>query len=166
MTSKQVVSTIVMLLVISTASAVSISGKRQKRHKLVITGRVVAYNQLISLSNITSAPRLEVLLVRVETRIKGREDSRFIKVNYKYMGDDMKLPIEVFDSKSKWRFALLRDTTCDGSLRSLQETKPKAETEISLPHFKSTAGAETEEIPLDANIPCYELQHGDLKPSR
>lgn len=166
MTSEQVVRTIVMLLAISTVSAASISGKRQEKLKLVITGRVVAYDQLISLTNITNAPRSEFLLVRVETRLKGREDSRLIQVKYVYMGDDLKLPIEVFDSKNKWQFALHRDSTCDGSLRSLQENKPKAESEMSLPRFKPTNGAETEEIPLDANLPCYVLQHGDLKPSR
>ena len=92
MTTKHIIRIIIMLLSISTAPAASSSGKRQETDQLVITGRVVAYDQLIALSNITSAPALEVLLVRVETRLKGREDSRLIKVKYEYMGDNLKLP--------------------------------------------------------------------------
>jgi hypothetical protein len=164
MMHNQVVRIIFMLLTISTSSGAFITGKRQERHKVAITGRVLAYDQLSSLSNITSAPKLEVLIVGVET---GPEESRFIKVKYEYMASDKKLPIKVFDSKNKWRFALVRDNTCDGSLRSLQETKPMAATEISLPHFKSTNGAESEQIPLDLNIPCYVLlHHRDLKPTK
>lgn len=135
------------------------------RHDLIVLGRVVAYDQLSSLMDITTAPRLEVVIVRIDKRIQGREDSRYVQVRYRHLGDDTRLPSEVFDSKNRWRFVLVRDNSCDASFRVLQHTKvkPADETEISLPHFKPTVGAETEEIPLDQTLPCYLLRPGALK---
>lgn len=142
---------IIVLLVVCASSAIFAAGGRLRKEELVVTGRVVSYDQLVSLANITSAPQLQVLIVRVAKRVKGREESRYIKVVYKHMQNEAKLPSEVFDGKSHWRFRLMKAATQDHSCKG------------PLQGLKRTSGAETEDLPSDTSLPCYLLRPGDLK---
>jgi len=155
---------IVGILACAMSSAVYarwVDGKKDLR----IVGRVVAYDQLISLMQITTSSLMEVLIVRVDKRIQGVEKSPYVQVKFRALGDDKGLPPGVFDSKKRWRFTLVRDSTCDASFRTLQNTTDKPdENEISLPHFKPTTGSELDAIPLDKMLPCYLLQPGSLRP--
>ena len=143
---------ITVLLLIYASSAIFANGRRQRKHELVVAGSVVGYDELIPLANITSAPQLQILIVRVGKRMKGREESRYIKVVYEHMQNEPKLPDEVFDGKRQWRFALMKpsaqDHSCKGPLQGL----------------KQTTGVDAEKIPGDASLPCYVLRPGDLKP--
>ena len=98
--------------------------KSTARQSLEVIGNVVAYDQLVSLANITPAPQSEVLLVRVAKRIKGQEVGPYIKIVYTYWANQRSLPPDVFDGKSQWRFSLKREEKCDSSLAEMKAAKP------------------------------------------
>jgi hypothetical protein len=138
------------------------SGLRPKKQSLEAIGSVVAYDQLVPLTNITSAPQSQVLLVRIAKRLKGQEVGPYIKVVYKYGSDEASLPQEIFDGKSQWRFILKRDNGCDSSLGEMKATKPQTkEGEVTLPRLKFTSG--TEGLEDKASLPCYVLKPGNYR---
>ena len=130
---------------------------------MVVIGTVIAYDQLVPLTNITSAPQSQLLLVRIERRIKGRETARYIKVVYKYGVDEASLPETVFDGKSRWRFILKRDRSCDSSVGQMKAAKheTKERDEVMLPHLKFTS--ETKGLEDNTNLPCYVLKPGNFR---
>jgi hypothetical protein len=147
-------------------SSLSEKAEAGRKSRLVITGTVVGYDQLMPLTSITSAPQVAVLIVRVDKRISGREKSRYIKVVHRRLyGGEAELPSEIFDSKKRWRFKLSRQPSCDSSLQELESAKGKIEdgAEVSVPRLKRTSGAEVEDIPTDVVLPCYELHPRDFK---
>ena len=122
----------------------------RKRQSLRISGTVVGYDELISLANITSAPNAEILIVRVDALVKGNERARYIKVVYKFMQKEARLPSEVFEGDHRWRMTLTKadggDQTCKGPIQRL----------------KRTPGGEAEQIPDDVTLPCYILRPSAL----
>jgi hypothetical protein len=165
MTKEQAPFLVVVLLIVFASPIARAGGESCGKQDLVITGVVVGYDQLIQLANITSAPQVNVLVVRIEERIKGREESRYIKVIYEHLSGEATLPSEIFDGKNRWSFKLGRQTSCDSSLQALESASGKTEdgTEVSVPRLKRTPGAEAENIPADAMLPCYKLSPRDFK---
>ena len=141
---------IVALLVVVSSVTLADYGRRAKP-ELVIVGWVVAYDERASLANITSAPQLQILIVRIAKRLAGREESRYLKVVYEYMQNEAKLPSEVFDGKTQWRFALMKTTVQDQRCRS------------PLQGLKRITGTGNEEVPSETSLPCYALRSGDFK---
>lgn len=142
---------IVVLSFVFASSIIFADHGGREKGEVLIVGSVVAYDERVSLANITSAPQLQILIVRIVKRLKGREESRYVKVVYEHMPNEGKLPSEVFDGKWQWRFELMKaavqDQRCKGPLQGL----------------KRTTGAEGEQIPSDTSLPCYLLRSGDLK---
>ncbi len=136
---------------------------RSEKKSLVVVGTVIAYDQLLPLTNITSAPQSQVLLVRIEKRIQGRESAGYVKIVYEYGADEPSLPKGIFDGKSQWRFLLKRDGRCDSSLREMKAAKSQTKEgeEVTLPHLKFTD--ETERLPDDTILPCYVLKPGSYQ---
>ncbi len=163
MTQKQLM--LLLALSVIALCGLTVLANERREKQLVIVGTVAGYDQFLSLVNLTSAPQVQLLIVRVEKRIKGREESRYIKVIYKYGTDEPSLPEEIFNGKSQWRFTLTRDHSCDCSVREMQSKQIEGEggAEATLPRLKRTNA--TEEIPNNANLPCYALRPSDLKPA-
>jgi hypothetical protein len=162
MTRNHVLCLIVVLLIACINPTIGVSGLRREKQSLEIIGSVVAYDQLVPLTNITSAPQSQVLLVRIAKRIKGQEVGPYIKVVYKYGVGEPSLPQEIFDGKSQWRFILKRDGSCDSSLEEMKATKPQTkEGEVTLPRLKFTSG--TEGLGDEASLPCYVLKPGNYR---
>lgn len=134
-----------------------------KGERLTVTGTVVAYEQsALRLAKLTFVPRTERLIVRVDKRIKGREDSRYIKVVYTFGTDEPSLPDAIYAGGNRWRFTLTRDRSCDGAVQDpTSNTDAKAGAQI--PQLQRTPGAEAEAIPTDSSLPCYALRPRDFR---
>jgi hypothetical protein len=163
MTRNHLLSLILVQLIAWLNPMMEFDSMRSENKSLVVVGTVIAYDQLLPLINITSAPQSQVLLVRIEKRIKGRESAVYVKVVYEYGGDEPSLPKGIFDGKSQWRFLLKRDGRCDSSLREMKAGKPQSKEgeEVTLPHLKFTD--ETEVLADDTNLPCYVLKPGNYR---
>ena len=134
-------------------------GLTREQEPLEAIGTVVAYDQLISLTNITSAPKSQVLIVRIARRIKGPKNRSYIKVIYKYAANESPLPQNMFDGNNQWRFILTRDFRCDSTLR---EMKPIVTTQgQAIPRLKFTR--EKDLIQDGVSLPCYVLKPGQYR---
>ena len=141
------------LLLLGVSSIIEARHQRCAQRSLKIVGAVVAYNQVAALVNITDAPQQQVLVVRADKALSGKEAGQYLKVIYKYGANEASLPDEVFNGKSRWQFNLTRDCGCDSSLA---EGQSKSENEIALPMWKQTV--EGEELPQNVKLPCYVLR--------
>jgi hypothetical protein len=82
--------------------------------KVILSGRVIAFeNSAVRIARLTDVPRVETFFVKVESVSKGNETSKFIKVKYRYFGDENALPESLFEGKKHWKFVLLRNRECD-----------------------------------------------------
>ena len=162
MTRDHVLFLIVALVIACINPTTGVGSLRSKKQSLEAIGTVVAYDQLVSLTNITSAPQSQVLLVRIAKRIKGQKVGPYIKVVYKYGANEPSLPQEIFDGESQWRFILKRDNGCDSLLGEMKATKPQTkEGQVTLPRLKFTR--ETEGLRDEARLPCYVLKPGNYR---
>jgi hypothetical protein len=140
----------VSLFVILGVAVICATANYKAGKKLTIEGSFVGYDEMLPLANLTSAPHLEILVVRVTKPSKIVERSPYIKVLYEHMQNRASLPEEMFDSKQEWRLKLTRadqsEENCEGPVL----------------HFKSTTGAESERVP-NGELPCYILRSGDFR---
>jgi len=138
--------------------------ERKARCDLIVQGKVVAkYVAPIDLVKLTDLPNVETLIVRIEKRLKGRQQSHYIKVRYQYWEGEPVLPDSILDSTKRWRFSLSRNHRCDSSLREMKAAKPETQksADVDLPYFKFTG--ETEGLTDDTNLPCYVLKPGNYR---
>lgn len=165
MTRRYLLSVVVALSIPFIKSTNEIYGLRPEAQLLEAVGTVVAYDQLVPLTNITWVPQSQVLLVRISKNIKGRAAGRYIKVVYKYAASDSPLPQSIFDGDTEWRFILKRDVSCDSSLREMKAIKPQArEGEITVPRLKFKS--ETKMVEDEVSLPCYVLRPGKYRMER
>ena len=101
--------------------------------------------------NLTWGIQIEILVIRVEKSIAGRESSKYLKVVYEHLHGQPNLPKEIYDGRSSWRFALTKASTDDDSCSG------------PLTQITRTVGAQEEPLPNDVSIPCYVLQPGHVK---
>ena len=166
MIRKIVKSLVVMLLVVFVGSFIDARERQTVKEQLKINGRVVGYDQSISLTGLTSSPKIDVLIVHIEKIIKGHEEANYIKVLREYWKDDLSLSKDLTNGKKEWTFLLTKEQGCDGSLREMQSPskKPSERTEIQVPRYKPSTGAEAEKIPEDLKLPCYRVRPDGVTP--
>ena len=152
MSIKHVPSLLTVLLLITFQSETFLaSDKSHKNDQIEMGVKVVGYDELAPLMNLTSAPQIEVLIVRVMKLIKGKEQSDYIKVIYQHLHNQPDLPKEFFDSRHLWRFTLTRASSDDLSCKG------------PLPRLRPATGAETEQLPGNTSLPCYILRPGGFR---
>lgn len=155
------------ILTVVTVATISDAEMRPRKEKAV--GTVIAYDVPISgLAMLTSVPMEQLLIVRIDRPMNRNQETRYIKVAYRRWFNEPELPTGVLDGRGKWRFAVTRDRSCDGSVGELRSIKSKTEDgkEVILQRLRQTSGAEKEELPDDRILPCYLLRPGDLRPDR
>lgn len=120
--------------------------------KVVLRGKVVAYeNSAVRIARLTDVPREETFFVKVEAVSKGKENSEFIKVKYRYLGEENALPENLFEGKNRWKFVLFRNKECDQ--KGIFENQ-----DVSLVKVD-----ENEKLTQDTSLPCYSLLKEKLK---
>lgn len=120
--------------------------------KVVLSGKVIAFeNSLLRISKLTDVPREETFFVKVETVSKGKETSEFIKIKYRYFGENNALPESLFEGKNRWKFVLHRNQDCD-------QTGFIEDPAVSLVTID-----EKERLPKGLSFPCYVLEKGKPK---
>src|SRR6266850_3055827 len=102
---------LLVLLFVVFVNQSTLGSRAQNRRELV--GSVVGYDQLLSLTNITSAPQLQVLIVRLRRQNRRGHGLRYVKVMYRYGQGKTALPNRLFDENAKWLFIVKRDRSCD-----------------------------------------------------
>jgi hypothetical protein len=133
--------------------------KDSSNRSIVAIGRVIAYDQLAPLASITVAPQSQPLVVRIQQRVKGREDSDYVKVLFNFGINEEPAPEKLFDGKSIWRFTLKRDQKCDSTLTEMNFTSRKSG---DLPVSRLNFVNETERPDSSVILPCYELRPAKL----
>ncbi len=136
--------------------------------KLKIIGTVIGYDGSVSRSlGVAEGMKYEILLVRVDKVLKGKEKSKYIRINYVYGYDIPPLPDEIFDGVKQWSFELKRDTDYDDPLREMLYVRAEDEKGKELPPVPVLArvpGAENEKLPTeDTIIPAYKLIPGKFR---
>ena len=125
--------------------------QQSQRHSQKVVGAVVAYDRMLPLANITSAPQLQILVVRSHVKTGGKEEIRYFRVVYKRFQSEPDLPVGVFDGRRMWRFDLIEappeEDACKGPLHDR----------------KRTVGSESTEVPDAAGLPCYLLRPDGVK---
>jgi hypothetical protein len=152
----------VLILIVSCCALAK--HEQKARRDLIVQGRVVAtYVTFVDLVRLTDLPNVETLIVRIERVIKGKQQSRFIKIRYQCWEGEPSLPDSILDSTKRLRFSLSRDHSCDSSLGKMKGAKPATQkgAEVAFPYFKFTS--ETEGLTDDTNLPCYVLKPGDYR---
>jgi hypothetical protein len=156
-----------LLISIILATTLIAAGEGPTVKKIAISGNVVARDVLTPLGNIAyHNMSSEVFIVRVEKPKGLSERSRYIKVHYGRWMDDPHLPANFFASSKVWRLKVSRSPDCDGTLKKMATVYNKDTNE---PQFwkealpKRTPGFESEPIPLEEVLPCYELSPKDME---
>src|SRR5690349_3038411 len=150
----------VLLLVLANPASVVHGGSKQPG--LTIVGPVVAYERSVTqLAQLTFVPNREVVIVRVDKLVKGREQARYLKVVYNYGTDEPSLMKEILNSQKQWRFRLKRDQSCDSSIGQMKTVEPATKEGALVSGLKFIS--ETEVLPDETSLPCYELKPGDYK---
>ncbi|HEX6649013.1 MAG TPA: hypothetical protein VF075_05725 [Pyrinomonadaceae bacterium] len=164
MTKRWMQSALMSVTLIILADPVSLVHGTDKDSMLTIVGPVIAYDRSVTrLTQLTFVPNTEVLIVRVDKLIKGKEQAHYLKVVYRYGTDEPSLAKEIFDSTSQWRFKLKRDRNCDSSVGQMKSVKIQTEEgeEVTLSGLKFSG--QTEGLTDDTNLPCYVLTPGDYR---
>ena len=102
--TKKLMSAAFIFSLLATLTGLAAPASRDKGRRLTIAGTVVAFEQsALRVAKLTFVPREERLVVRVDKRIRGDEESRYIRVLYMYPGNEAALPDEIFDGSKRWR---------------------------------------------------------------
>jgi hypothetical protein len=125
--------------------------ERPRKHRLIVTGVPVGCDALAPLANLTFGIQIEILIVRVERSISGKERSHYLKVVYQHLHGQPDLPREIYERQSLWQFALTRASKDDGSCTG------------TLSDITPMPGTQPERFPRDDSIPCYVLRPGQLQ---
>ena len=162
MTKKYLLSVVIALLILCVKLTNEIYGVGPQTQSLEAVGTVIAYDQLAPLTNITGVLQSQVLVIRISKNIKGRAAGPYIKVVYKYAPNDSRLPQNILDGNTQWRFILKRDISCDTSIREMKVIKSHTnEGEITVPRLKFKS--ETEVVEDKVSLPCYVLKPGKYR---
>lgn len=145
----------------------SVFGARVEKDTFVIEGTVVA--KYIDISTLICQDGWEmeiIILVRIESRIKGNEPHQYIRVHYSYIcGQTDPLPKEIYNANNLWQFTLTRSQKCDGPLKGelYPSDDPEKNKKVLLPRIHRTTHAEQEQIPYDTQMHCYSLKPDGFK---
>ena len=139
-----------------------------KEDELRVKGTIVGFDSLASAGNITYAPQSQLLVVRINKTISGREQSRYIIVVYEYFASEDKfLPDLVSGNKKRWEFMLSRRASCDNPLMKIRYAKGfslDGKEIFKVLRLEDTGGLD--DIPESKILPCYEVTTNGLKPLR
>jgi hypothetical protein len=135
------------------------------RPTLRIVGSIIGFDAYSHLINQPESVAYEILLVRVDRILAGKENAKYIRVQYTYGPGEPALPSQIFDGGRQWRLLLSRDANYDLPLRELLYNGARDERGKDLPpilRLKRLPGAENEHLPpADTVIPCYAIRPGD-----
>lgn len=144
----KIVSRSLFTLVVITTCFFSDAYAQDAEQEIKIVGRVIAYDDFI---NITGAPQLQTLIVKVSELLDGREQSPFLKVVYQTLHGQSGPPKLLGSSRTQWLFTMKRatedDEICNEPVKGWIRTKPK--TDQPLPDFEK--------------LPCYLLAPEGIK---
>ena len=156
-----------IVLIFLLIAAVPVSGFASSPRRETIDGTIIAYNQVLNLVLITSAPSSAAFIVR--TLATGHKPSRLIEIHYTYWSSDKPnnagLPDKLIDVTRLWRFKLTKTTSCEPLREGIPGVDVDTGREIGerLPIWKLLPGADIEKLPFGETLPCYSLQAHDYK---
>ncbi len=136
-------------------------GDIQAEEKLDVTVRIIGYDPTVSLSSITSAPKIEVFYAYVEKGIKGKRNLRYIKIINSYMGSESNFSRENLNGKKSLNLQLNRDKTCDSSviLAVKKNNTSNTERELKITKFVRTLNSKAYQLPYRKKLACYVLSN-------
>lgn len=161
--------TLVVVILLSSSSLLIgalAQGRRSKPLKLEAIGSVVAYDLMPTSSkrhiNPDYFPRTYDLILRVEKRIKGQENSQYILVQYEYFQEESNLPKSIFNGTDKLRLNLTRTPDCDRMVPSdIPLVGVDGKQTGKVPAFTRSPGSETDNI-SNVLLRCYTFRQRDF----
>ena len=156
---------IVLIILLTAATALTTVAGPPGRE--TIEGTIIAYNQVLSLVLITSAPSSAAFIVR--TRPAGHKPSQLIEIHYSYWISDKPnnsgFADELIDGTRLWRFKLTKTTGCEPLREGIPGVDVNTGKEFGerLPIWKLLPRTENEKLPFGETLPCYSLKAHDYK---
>lgn len=136
-----------------------------KLDEVRLRGTIVGFDSLASSGNITYAPQSQLLIVRINKMISGREQSRYIIVIYEYFAsEDRFLPDLISGRQKRWEFVLSRRTSCDNPLAKIRYAKGfslEGKEIFKVLRLEDNGGLD--DVPDSKILPCYEVRTEGLK---
>jgi len=131
-----------------------------------IEGRVMAEAGMYAIPTDPSQPETIVFLFAPESKTNKNRQDTLIKVVYKYLQQEPKLPREFFDYSLRYRLRVTRDRGCDQTLRDVVYVPYRdgsgARVGESLMLFPAK-GAPALNPNADLALQCYVLKPGDYQ---
>lgn len=135
------------VLMCSTFGHTTFAQEKEKIGRATISGEIVAYDQLISLSRLTIAPDLHTFIIK---NVSAKSDSYLI---LNYMTFDFEF-LKKVEKGSKIKLKAIRDENCDADVESLENVESDG---VKLPRMKWFDS----ETPKPTSVmPCYTADHG------
>jgi hypothetical protein len=142
---------------------------RADRPMLRVVGTVVGFDPSSNLVLGFESLRGDLLLVRVDKVLAGKEKAKYIKIHYQYFPGEPPLPRKMFEHKTQWCFWIKREPYDDYPLRQLLYTEARDESGKVLPpdvRMERVPGMENEQLPPENTIlPAYEIRSGNFSTS-
>ncbi len=141
------------VVLIGYALSAHISEARSGRKEVKFSGQVVAFDQTANLLNLTSAPQLQVLVVKVDDA-KRKELPPYVKVVVSRFYGEPELHSTVFEPGNRLRFVVWSNPKMLEICRS------------ALPHIRWLAPNKESDIPSMDSLKCFESRPQSLKEQR
>jgi hypothetical protein len=145
-----------IIISIFLCSNIGITVFSQEKKRVKVEGEIVAYDKLSPLISITSAPKIQTFILKVDKVIKGDESESYIIVVHKTFDNENKVLKKVLNGNNKVKLKINREKSCDSSLENLQnvklEGKPQSQEDLSRVEWINNKATKP-----DSKMPCYLL---------
>lgn len=130
----------------------------QSKEELRAIGRVVGFDRFASLTNITSAPQSQTIILKLDKILKGRQSRSYVVVVYDSWKGKPSLPEEMFNGKSKWKFYLTRKESCDSEWQNIVSLNSDGESQVFTRSSRFEWITSKPDIANNVKLPCYALE--------
>jgi hypothetical protein len=159
------ISLICLILIALCCDPTNAQSVSDKKRKIKIIGTVIGFDSFAATGNLTFAPQSQLLIVRIDKSLKGKEKAQYIKIIYEYFSsEDTFLPNLISSEKKQWKFNLVKENSCDSSLQEVKygkSTSLDGKEEIKFLRLKDIGGLKN--ISESIELPCYILKSDGLK---
>jgi hypothetical protein len=133
----------------------------------IVVGRVLAeVDHLTGFLRGSFGDRYEVFVFGSEAMAEQTHSFAPVKVMYKFYKSEQPLASSFYDYSNRYEMQVVREPSCDETVKSLSYEKNVDETGRPLPPtyvLRPLNGAPKHVLKLDATLPCYVLRPGKYK---
>jgi hypothetical protein len=159
---KLAVSLIAAALLIDESIIRAQEAKKPTKKAITIVGRVSARVSDMQLGPMDHADSFAIFIVWMESKVDDRQPGKYVKVYYLYSSNKDSLPASFFDYSIRYRFHLLRDSSCDGFVTDIRDPESEKFPGLSA-EVTPSRGSPLFEWVGHPMLDCYLLSPGKYK---